>query len=94
MRVLVICKNERDSIKNEFARVATKVSHYKSMGFFLIRSKAAYSAALGPICPKFKLCPDFIIVLKTERMKKIRSKMKALGLPQENMLIFFALMGR
>ena len=40
-------------------------SHYKSMGIFSIHSRAANSAALGPIYPKFELCPDFMVVLNT-----------------------------
>ena len=34
MHVLVSCKNEDDSIKNEGARVVTTFSHYKSIGVF------------------------------------------------------------
>ena len=35
MHVLVTCKNEDDSVKNERARVVTTVFfHYKSMGIF------------------------------------------------------------
>ena len=32
--VLLTCKNEEDSIKNEGARVLTRFSHDKSMGIF------------------------------------------------------------
>ena len=32
--VLVTCKNEEDSSKNEGSRVVTTFSHYKSMGIF------------------------------------------------------------
>ena len=38
-------------------------SHYKYMGIFFIRSRAANSAALDPIWPKFELCPDLLVVL-------------------------------
>ena len=34
MHVLVTCKNEDDSIKNDEARVVTTFSHYKSMEIF------------------------------------------------------------
>ena len=34
MHILVTCKNEENSIKNEGARVFTTFSHYKSMGIF------------------------------------------------------------
>ena len=34
MHVLVTCKNEEDQIKNEGARLFTRISHYKSMWIF------------------------------------------------------------
>ena len=40
-------------------------SHYKSMGIFFRRSRAANSAVLGPIWPKFELVRDVIDVLVT-----------------------------
>ena len=40
-------------------------SHYKSMGIFSRRPRAAYSAVLGPIWPNFKLVRDVIDVLIT-----------------------------
>ena len=40
------------------------------MGIFLIYSRAANSAALGPIYPKFELRPDFIVVLDTLKNEK------------------------
>ena len=40
-------------------------SHYKSMGIFSRRSRAANSAVLGPIWPNFKLVRDVINVLVT-----------------------------
>ena len=51
-------------------------SHYKSMGIFSRRSRAANSAVLGPIWPNFELVRD------AASMKKIRSKMKALECSQ------------
>ena len=39
-------------------------SHYK-YGDFSIHSRAANSAALGPIYPKFELYPNFMVVLNT-----------------------------
>ena len=40
-------------------------SHYKSMGIFSRRSRAAYSPVLGPIWPNFELVRDIIDVLVT-----------------------------
>ena len=40
-------------------------SYYKSMGIFSIRSREANSIALGRICLKFELCPNFKVVLVT-----------------------------
>ena len=40
-------------------------SHYKSMGNFSRRSKAANSAVLGPIWPNFELVRDVMVVLVT-----------------------------
>ena len=40
-------------------------SHYKSMGIFSRRSRAANSAVLGPIWPNFELVRDVIDVLVT-----------------------------
>ena len=51
-------------------------SHYKSMGIYSIRSRAANSAVLGPIWPKFELVLDIMVPSLPARIKKIRSKMK------------------
>ena len=40
-------------------------SHYKSMGIFARRSRAANPAVLGPIWPNFELVRDVIDVLVT-----------------------------
>ena len=40
-------------------------SHYKSMGIFSRRSRAANSAVLGPIWPNFELVQDVMNVLVT-----------------------------
>ena len=65
MHVLFTCKNEEDPMKNEFAGVATTFLPLKVYGNVSIRSRAANSVALGPICIKFELCPDFMVVLVT-----------------------------
>ena len=60
MAVLVICKYEEDPIKNEGARVLTRLY----IDFFR-RSRAGYSAVLGRIELKFKLILTFMTVLVT-----------------------------
>ena len=52
MPVLVTNNFNDDSIKNERASTETAFSHYKSMGFFFRRSRAANSVVSGPICVK------------------------------------------
>ena len=59
MVVLHTCKNEEDPIKNEDARLLTRLCH------FFRRSRTAYSAVSGGILPKFKLIQAFIVVLVT-----------------------------
>ena len=49
MYVILTCKYEMDPIKNSREKVATPFSHYKSMGIFFRRSRAANSAVGGPI---------------------------------------------
>ena len=65
MHVLITCKNEDDQFKNEGARVFTRFLPLKVYGDFSRRSRAAYSAVLGPIRPKFELVRDVIDVLVT-----------------------------
>ena len=65
MVVILTCKNEEDPIKTEGARVLTRFSHYKSMGIFFRHSRAANSAVLGRIWPKFELMRDIMVVLVT-----------------------------
>ena len=60
MVVLHTCKNEEDPIKNEGARVLTRL-----YVVFFRRSRAAYSEVSCGILQKFKLIPAFIVVLVT-----------------------------
>ena len=55
MPVQVTSNFDDDSIKNERASMETAFSHYKSMGIFFRRSRAANSIVSGPIWPKFEL---------------------------------------
>ena len=51
------CKNEEDPIKNEDARVLTRL-----YDVFFRRSRAANSEVSGGILPKFELVQAFIVV--------------------------------
>ena len=65
MHVLTTCKNEDDRIKNEGARVFTRIRPLIVYGDFSRHSRAANSAVLGPIWPNFELVRDVIDVLVT-----------------------------
>ena len=58
MVVFHTCKSEEDSIKNEVAKVLTRL-----YVVFFRRSRAANSEVSGEILPKFELIQDFIVVL-------------------------------
>ena len=73
MPVLVTSNFDDDSIKNEQASMETAFSHYKSMGNFLKRSRAANSVVNGLIWPKFELVRDFMHVLVICKYKKDRN---------------------
>ena len=76
--VLVTCKNEEDPIKNEGARVLTRFSHYKSMGFF---SDAQWQLTMQSLVELDRISNSLEISWLSSLpaiMKKIRSKMKAL----------------
>ena len=60
MVVLLTCKYEADPIKNEGARVLTRLYI-----IFFRRSRAANSAVSGGIPPKFELIQAFRVVLVT-----------------------------
>ena len=83
MPVLVTSSFDEDLIKNERASMETPFSHYKSIGNFFRRSRAANSIVSGPIWPKFELVRDFIHVrvtckYKKERIKSNREKVETL----------------
>ena len=60
MVVLHTCKNEEALIKNEGARVLTRL-----YDVFFRRSRATNSEVSGGILPKFELIQAFIVVLVT-----------------------------
>ena len=60
MVVLHTCKNEKDPIKSEDARVLTRLNVV-----FFRRSRAANSDVSGGILPKFELIQAFIVGLVT-----------------------------
>ena len=66
MVVLLICKNEEEPIKNEGARVLTKLY----IIFFFRRSREANSEVSGGILTKFKLIQAFIVDLVTRKNEK------------------------
>ena len=74
MYVLVTCKNEDDSIKNEGIRVVTTFFPLYVYGDFSRRSRAATSAVLGPIWPNFELVLEVMGVLVTCNNKEDPSK--------------------
>ena len=78
MHVLDICKNEGDPIKNEFPRVALIFSHYKSMGIFQFNQGQLTPQPLVRSTQNSNSVQTLWLSLIPERMKKIRSKMKAL----------------
>ena len=64
-------------------------SHYKPMGIFFRRSRAAYSAVGGPIRLKFQLVPALMHVVVTcnyekELMKNSREKWRHRFFPHHN----------
>ena len=67
INVLVTCKNEEDSIKNEGARVFTTLYI-----IFFRRSRADNSEVCDGIWPKFKLIQAFMQVLVTCTMNQIK----------------------
>ena len=60
MVVLVTCKYEEDPLKNEGARVLTRL-----YDVFFRRSRANNSEVSGGIQPKFELIQAFIVVIIT-----------------------------
>ena len=94
MHVLVTCKNKKHLIKTQGARVFTIFSHYKSIRIFPdSQGQLTLQSMVGSglISSSFETlwlssCPANI--------KQIRSKMKALEWPQDDMLMFLVLKGR
>ena len=69
--MLVNCKNEDDSIKNEGARVVTTVFQIYVYGdFYFRRSWVANSAVLIPSWSNFELVRDFMDALVTCKNKE------------------------
>ena len=60
MIVLLTCKNEEDLIKNEGARVLTRL-----YDVFFRRSRATNSEVSSGILPKLELIQAFIVILVT-----------------------------
>ena len=67
--VLVTCKYEEDQIKNERARVLTRL-------YDVFFSDATYSEVSGGILPKFELIRAFIVVLVSVKNEEDPNKNK------------------
>ena len=76
--VLVTNKNEEDPIKNEGARVLTNLSHYKSMVSLLDAQGQLNPQSLVESGRNSNSSEIFKLSSLPARIKKIRSKMKAL----------------
>ena len=63
-------------------------SHYKSMGIFRFAQRRITPQPLVRSAPHSNSVQTLWLSSLPERMKKIRSKIKALEWPQDNMLIF------
>ena len=64
-------KVSEGSNQNNREKVETPFPHYKSMGLFLRRSRAANSVVGGPIWPKFELIHNIMHVLVTSKFGRI-----------------------
>ena len=85
---LVTCKNEEDPFKNDYTRVVTIFSHYKSMRIFPdAQGQLTHKSLVGScrISNPFKMLWLFSL---SARIKKIQSKIKELewsqGFPHYN----------
>ena len=65
IHVLITCKYEKNPIKNSRENVMTSFSPLSVYGDFSRCSRAANSAVLGRIWPKFELVRDIMVVLVT-----------------------------
>ena len=70
MYVLIICKYEKDPIKNSRENVMTLFFPLSVYGNFFRRSRAANSVVGGPIWPKFELIQDIMHVLISCKFEK------------------------
>ena len=80
MHVPVTCKSEDDSMKNDGATVVTTFLPLSFYGDFSTRARAANSAVRSPVS---KLSEMLWLSSLPARMKKIRSKLKALEWSQD-----------
>ena len=81
LNVLLTCANEDDPIKNEVARVLTRL-----YVVYFRRSRAANSVFIGGIMPKFQLIQPIIIVIFYRENEEDQSKIKALKCLQDYLL--------
>ena len=79
MYVIITCKYKKDQIKNSRDKVESSFFPLKAYGDFFRLSRAANSAAGGPIKPKFELVQALmhvIIACKYEKDQMINSREK------------------
>ena len=86
MYVIITCKYEKDQIKNSREKVETSFFPLYAYGDFFRRSKAANSAAGGPISPKLELVRALMHVIiackyEKDQMKNSREKVETLFFP-------------
>ena len=94
MHVLVTCKNKKDTIKMKAIECSQDFSQYKSIGIF---PDAQGQLTLQSMVGSGLISNSFETLWLSSlpvKIKKIRSKMKGLEWPQDNMLIFLVLKGR
>ena len=72
--VLIVCKNEEDSFKNEGTRVVTTFSHYKSMGIFPDAQGQVTHKSLVGSCRILNQFEILCLSLLPARIKKNKSK--------------------
>ena len=95
MHVLVICKNKKKiQLKRKALECSQDFSQYKSIGIFPdAQGQLTLQSMVGSGLISNSFATLWLSLLPV-KLNKIRSKMKALEWPHNNMLIFLVLKGR
>ena len=94
MHVLDTCKTEEDPIKMKALECSQDFSHYKSMGIFPVaQGQLTLQSMVGSVQISNSSKPLWLSSLPA-KIKKIRSKMKALEFSQHYTSIFQTRKGR